>query len=182
MTEATAAHDAANPMRNIVGLPIISDEYNQKAKEVLIVLPHAPYEQICRAVDAEIIKYGRNISGFFRVIFANLLYDLTTEVGGDWSAIREAMSADPDTGPTYLNPIHKSGRGAGGHCYIKDFAAFTRLYSQIKHADVKGILILEALEQKNLELLVNSNKDLDLVTGVYGSDIIASQQDDSRNN
>lgn len=168
LTESTAAYDAAYPKRNIVGVPIESEEYRQKAKEVLIVLPHAPYEQICRSVDAEIIKYGRNISGFFRVIFANILYDLTGQVGGDWMVIKEAMSADPDTGPTYLNPVHKSGRGAGGHCFIKDFAAFTHLYRQINKDDIKGISVLEILEQKNIELLLKSKKDLELLDGVYG--------------
>lgn len=171
LTEATAAFDAANPKRNIVGVPVWSKEYKLKAQAVMGVLPKAPYEKICRSVDAEIIKYGRNISGFFRVIFANLLYDLSVEVGGDWSEIKHMMAADPDTGPTYLNPIHKSGRGAGGHCFIKDFAAFSLIYHDLVKGDKRGAAVLKSLENKNIELLKKSKKDLDLLQGVYGDSI-----------
>jgi UDP-glucose 6-dehydrogenase len=60
------------------------------------------------------------------------------------------------------------GRGAGGNCFIKDFAAFAHLYSQITN-DQKGKKILSALEDKNIELLMASGKDISLLEGVYGS-------------
>lgn len=168
LTESTASFDASNPQRNIIGIPLESEIYKEKAEQVMLVLPNAPYKKICGSIDAEIIKYGRNISGFFRVVFANILYDLTKNVGGDWNNIKEAMSADPDTGPTYLNPVHKSGRGAGGHCFIKDFAAFTETYKNKVVDDKLGIDVLKSLENKNIELLKTTQKDLDLLSGVYG--------------
>lgn len=168
LTESTASFDASNPQRNIIGIPLESEIYKEKAEQVMLVLPNAPYKKICGSIDAEIIKYGRNISGFFRVVFANILYDLTKNVGGDWDNIKEAMSADPDTGPTYLNPVHKSGRGAGGHCFIKDFAAFTEIYKNKVVDDKLGIDVLKSLENKNIELLKTTQKDLDLLSGVYG--------------
>ncbi len=168
LTESTASFDASNPQRNIIGIPLESEIYKEKAEQVMLVLPNAPYKKICGSIDAEIIKYGRNISGFFRVVFANILYDLTKNVGGDWNNIKEAMSADPDTGPTYLNPVHKSGRGAGGHCFIKDFAAFTEIYKNKVVDDKLGIDVLKSLENKNIELLKTTQKDLDLLSGVYG--------------
>jgi nucleotide sugar dehydrogenase len=171
LTEVSAAHDAKNPQRNIIGIPVDNPDYRAKAEAVLAVLPEAPYSVICQAVEAELIKYGRNISGFFRVIFANLLYDLSLKTGGDWAVVREAMSADPDTGPTYLNPIHKSGRGAGGHCFIKDFAAFTKIYSEMIPYDELGQEVLRSLEKKNIDLLQSTNKDLDLLRGVHGDDL-----------
>ncbi len=171
LTESTAAYDAANPKRNIIGIPTDSDDYKIQAKKVLAVLPKAPYNKICDATDAEIIKYGRNISGYFRIIFANILYDLSQVLGGDWNTIKEAMAADPDTGPTYLNPIHKSGRGAGGHCFIKDFSAFTNLCKELLELDKKSLDVLTSLEEKNIELLKKTGKDLDLLKGVYGKDI-----------
>lgn len=173
LTESTASFDAGHPARNIIGIPKDSLEYQKKAEMVLDVLPKAPYKKICSSTDAEIIKYGRNISGFFRVIFANILYDLSMKTGSDWSVIKEAMSADPDTGPTYLNPVHKSGRGAGGHCFIKDFSAFAKLYEELLSSeDVLGLEVLKILEKKNLDLLKISKKDLDLVRGVYGDDFL----------
>ncbi len=168
LTESTASFDASHPQRNIIGIPLESKIYQEKAEQVMSVLPDAPYKKICSSIDAEIIKYGRNISGFFRVIFANILYDLTQNVGGNWDDIKEAMSADPDTGPTYLNPVHKSGRGAGGHCFIKDFAAFTAIYQDKVVSDKLGLDVLKSLENKNIELLKATGKDLDLLSGVYG--------------
>lgn len=177
LTEKTASHDASNPLRNIVGIPVDSPDYVAKANLVLSVLPTANYQKVCLSTEAEIIKYGRNVSGFIRVILSNLLYDLSNNLGADWEVIREAMSADPDTGPTYLNPIHKNGRGAGGHCFIKDFAAFTNFYRQICPDDTLGLNLLRANERKNNNLLCSSKKDLDLLAGVYGPDFIDNNLD-----
>ena len=68
---------------------------------------------------------------------------------------------------SHMDPIHKSGRGAGGHCFIKDFSAFTEIYEK-EVGDQAGINVLHALRDKNIDLMVNSNKDLDLLYGVYG--------------
>ena len=81
--------------------------------------------------------------------------------------IREALSADSRIGKTHLDPIHKSGRGAGGHCFIKVFASFRRFYEK-KVGDKKGIDALKFVEIKNIELLKKSNKDIGLLKGVYG--------------
>jgi len=170
LSESTAAKDAAEPKRNIVGVPVSTPEYLEKASAVMNVLAEAPYNKICGSTEAEIVKYGRNISGFVRVIIANIFYDLTKEIGGNWEEIREMISADPDTGPTYLNPVHKSGRGAGGHCYIKDFAAFQKFYEE-RLNDPAGKKMLSAVVEKNIELLLTSGKDIDLLKGVYGEDI-----------
>jgi UDP-glucose 6-dehydrogenase len=43
LVEATAAHDAAKPKRNLVGIPIDTQEYREKAEAVLRILPEAPY-------------------------------------------------------------------------------------------------------------------------------------------
>jgi len=70
-----------------------------------------------------------------------------------------------------MEPIHKSGRGAGGHCFIKDFAAFTQMYQELV-GDEAGLKVLASLQDKNIDLLINSNKDLDLLAGVYGKNVI----------
>jgi nucleotide sugar dehydrogenase len=166
---ATAAEDAAHPKRNIVGMPVDSEDFRKRAEMIMSVLPQAPYSKICHAREAEIIKYGRNCVGYARVLFSNVLYDLAKNVGADWETIQEAMSADPDNGPTYMNPLHKSGRGAGGDCFIKDFAAFTNLYTEKVH-DPLGQKMLRAMESKNIELLKSTRKDLKLLEGVYGKE------------
>lgn len=172
LTESSAAYDAANPSRNIIGIPVDSDEYRGKAQEVMAVLPYAPYQLICRAREAELIKYGGNCWFFFKVIFINMLYDLAQKLGVQWDAVQDAMAADPRIGRTHLNPVHQGGRGAGGHCFIKDFAAFSELYKQ-EIGDELGQKALDSLAAKNIDLLTKSKKDIDLLKGVYGDEIIS---------
>ncbi len=177
LSEATAARDAAFPTRNIVGMPSNSSRHRMAAELVLEILPHAPYNRISSSKEAELIKYGRNTLGYTRIIFANILYELANQVGADWQVIEEAMSADPETGPTYMRPLHKSGRGAGGHCFIKDFAAMREFFQEHVGSEKNSLRVLEALEEKNLELLRSTSKDLDLLAGVYGPDISPIQRD-----
>lgn len=164
LREVTAAYDAANPDRNIIG---VTKKSEKKAKDVLSILPKAKHEFIITAKEAEMIKYAGNIFLYFKVIYANLLYDLIDKLGLDYSLVSEIIAADPRIGNSHLDPIHKSGRGAGGHCFIKDFAAFTDMYEKIV-GDKTGLDVLEALQKKNIQLLKSTNKDLDLLRGVYG--------------
>ncbi len=167
LSEVTAARDSAFPDRNIVGVPQKTDAHMKAAKLLLEILPSAPYNKICSSKEAELIKYGRNTMGYVRIVFVNILYELTGKLGADWAVIQEAMSADPENGPTYMNPVHKSGRGAGGHCFIKDFAAL-RKFSEDKLQDEDSLNVFKYIEKKNFELLRKSEKDLGLLRGVYG--------------
>lgn len=167
LSVATAKHDAEHPTRNIIGIVDDTPEVRARAEAVLGVLPVAPYGQICLSREAEFIKYGRNCLGFVRVVFVNLMYDLARELGVDWEPIRKALAADPDCGPTYVSPIHKTGRGAGGECFIKDFEALSRLYHTLLD-DPLGAAIFESMTAKNLALLRASGKDLHIVAGVHG--------------
>ncbi len=167
LSEVTAARDSAFPDRNIVGLPQNTEAHMKAGKLLLEILPSAPYNKICTSKEAELIKYGRNTMGYVRIVFVNILYELTGKLGADWSVVQDAMSADPENGPTYMNPMHKSGRGAGGHCFIKDFAAL-RQFSEDKLQDEDSLNVFKYIEKKNYELLRKSEKDLDLLKGVYG--------------
>lgn len=168
LVEKTAAYDAAHPNRNIIGIPKNTDEFVVRAKLVLSVLPPAPFETIMDARDAEFVKYAGNCYLFTKVLYMNLLYDLVESMGGDWARIKEALVHDPRIGESHTEPIHHSGRGAGGHCFIKDFEAFRNMYDTYTN-DPAGSAILKALVYKNIQLLVESNKNLDLLEGVYGN-------------
>ncbi len=168
LREASAAHDAANPQRNIIGTPVENEEYQKKAKEILSILPKAPYELICTSREAELIKYGGNVHLYIKVVFMNMLYDLATKHNLNWDVIKEAMMADARIGSSHMDVVHQSGRGAGGHCFIKDFAAFKEEYVKAV-GDTEGSLLLESLQRKNNKLLKESGKDLDLLEGVFGS-------------
>ena len=171
LSVATAQHDAEHPTRNIIGLAVDNAENRARAEQVMAILPKAPYTLICGSREAELIKYGRNALGFVRVVFINLFYDLASKAGADWDVIRQAMAADPDCGPTYLNPLHKSGRGAGGACFIKDFEALSRLY-KVLVSDEHGQQVFDSLSAKNIELLLSTEKDLDLLRGVHGEAVL----------
>lgn len=170
LSESTARHDADNPSQNIIGIPVDDDKYRKAAEKVLSVLPDAPYQLICTAKEAEMIKYSHNVSGYFQVILFNMLYDFAADQGCDWKVLKGAFRADPMMSHTYLDPLHKSGRGAGGHCFIKDFAAFTSMYQKALPDDIYGVSILKSFEGKNQKLLRDSGKDIDLLDGVYGID------------
>ncbi len=167
LVESSAAYDAAHPNRNIIGIPNMDAAYREKAEAVLRVLPDAPYAKIMRARDAEFVKYAGNCFLFTKVMFMNLLYDVVAATGSDWQSVREALIHDPRIGTSHTEPVHKSGRGAGGHCFIKDFEAFRHMY-RTGAGDMYGNALLAALKDKNIELLANSGKDLDLLEGVYG--------------
>ena len=170
-----AARDAAFPDRNIIG--ISKEEHRAAAEVVMQLLPTAPYKIICKVREAEYIKYAGNTFLYMKVMFANLLYEMAKKEGCDYEIIKKTVAADPRIGPSHLDVVHesghvgsKAGRGAGGLCFIKDVAAFRALYEKLLPDDKDGARILKAMECKNVELLVSSEKDLDLLKGVYGED------------
>lgn len=181
LREASAAYDASNPDRNIVGIPLENDEFTERAKGVLTVLPSAPYQTIMSAFEAEMVKYAGNCFLYTKVIFINALYDLVKATNADWEDIREAMIHDPRIGASHTQPVHVSGheteannkevRGAGGHCFIKDFEAFRGFVKQEVGDDVLHDMLSKMIDYNN-QLLVSSEKDLDILEGVYGPDIV----------
>ncbi|HTK33028.1 MAG TPA: hypothetical protein VL335_00570 [Candidatus Paceibacterota bacterium] len=167
LSEKTAAYDAAHPDRNIVGIPVNDKKYIEAAELVLSVLPPAPFSLVCSASEAELIKYSHNVHGYIQVVFANILYDLAQEFSMDWEVLFKAFSANPLMVPRYLRPVHQSGRGAGGNCFVKDFEAFIRLFES-KVNDKTGIAALKAIREKNIQLLVSTGKDIEKIKEMYG--------------
>jgi UDP-glucose 6-dehydrogenase len=92
--------------------------------------------------------------------------------GVNWDVVNKAIQSDPLIPNRYSNPVHKSGRGAGGGCFIKDIAALRGHYKKHLPADILSRKVLEAMEAKNAELLVSTDKDLDLLEGVYGPKVV----------
>lgn len=167
LVEATVEYDVANPSRNIIGMPIGDEEHLCASEQVMEILPKAPYESICSSRESELIKYGANAFLYTKVVFMNMLHDLSEKNDCEWEKVREGIATDPRIGASHTNPVHKSGRGAGGHCFIKDFAAFREGYERVVE-DPHGINLLRSFEAKNNELLIGSQKDFDLLQDVYG--------------
>ena len=169
-----AAEDAARPLRNIVGLPTINKKARLRAKLVMEVLPRAPFELICSAPEAEMVKYAGNFFLYLKVLYANLLYETADAIGADYAVVSKAIAADPRIGPSHLQVLHDSGhkgarkgRGAGGVCFVKDVQALAEFYAT-NVGDKYGQQLFDAATEKNLDLLIKSKKDIDLVVGVHG--------------
>lgn len=168
LSKATATHDATHPHHNIVGFIENHPESREKAELVLSILPESNHQFVVSARTAELYKYVHNVHGYVRIVLANLFHDLGTAIDADWNDVKQMMDVNPMMSPYYNEPVHKDGRGAGGLCFIKDFAAFKELYADKLSEDEHGLALLTAMERKNLELLSKTNKNQDIVKDVYG--------------
>lgn len=172
LSVGTAREDARHPFSNVLGLPA-NDAIHQKAAQMVMkTLPKSEFELICTSGEAEIIKYSHNINAYTQIITFNMLYEVAKNIGGDWNVIHKALLADPWIPNRYSQPVHKSGRGAGGGCFIKDFAAFRGFYEKTMPKDAESINALRAFEKKNIQLLKSTKKDLELLAGVYGRNVV----------
>lgn len=175
LLETTAAKDAANPERNIVGIPVDDEAHRNAANRVLSLMPQAPYELVTSAKNAELIKYGNNAFLFAKIVFANMFYQLAEKHGADWEIIREVIGKDPRIGPSHMD-LHLSDdapgvmrrRGAGRSCFIKDWAELSELYSASFPEDKSTIQAFRGFEYKNAELLREFDRYVNLLEGVYG--------------
>lgn len=166
-------HDAAHPFVNLVGMSVNDTKHYLAAERVMKMLPKAPLSMICKSSEAEIFKYTHNASGYTQVILFNMMYDLAQKFGADWDVINRAIQADPLISKRYSNPVHKGGRGAGGACFIKDIAALSRHFKKHLSHDKRALKVFEAVEEKNIELLTGTKKDIKLLEDVYGKKWIA---------
>lgn len=82
-------------------------------------------------VTSEMIKYAYNLFFLTKVIWANQMYDICQINGAKYNTIKEAIYSHPWGTHHHLKPIHKGGRGGGGHCFPKDVKAFAK-YSNLK--------------------------------------------------
>ena len=168
LREAFARHDVDHPERVFVGTPYEREDYMERAKFVLALHPKAPHDEIVKAEEAEFIKYVHNTMGFSLIVFMNLLYDLAEKHGVEWTKVKEAILKNSWYPSKYLDPVHKGGRGAGGGCFVKDFATLRDTYACALPEDKEGIALLRAFEEKNNKLLRESKKDIELLDSIYG--------------
>ncbi|MES2213804.1 MAG: hypothetical protein V4465_00200 [Patescibacteria group bacterium] len=172
LVAATAKADTQHPERNLIGIPKDTPEFREKAELVLSILPKAPYSKVLLSKETELIKYIGNNFLYSKVVFMNMMYDLAEMIGADWSQVSEAVVKDHRIGESHMQPVHTSerskGRGAGGHCFPKDFEALLGFYKDTI-GDEEGARALEGIRDKNIALLKKSNKDQDIIDSIYGN-------------
>lgn len=164
----TAERDAKQPYRNIIGLPHDTPAHKKAAEMLVKILPKAPVTSFCTSREAEIIKYAANCFLYTKVVYFNLIYDLAEKMDADFANVRKGVTVDPRIGDSHTAIIDHDGRGAGGFCFIKDLAALRMFFEQEFPEATLDIAILKSLEQKNIALLKATDKDIDLLEGVYG--------------
>ena len=184
LTESQSWLDYIKPDRQIIGH---TGKSFSDVKEILTLLPRAHFERPwssdyikkdINATEAELAKYAANVFGYIKVIYGNILADISHALeqnlksGGiqsnvDYENVREVISADPRIGPAWLNVEHGNYCGAGGYCFPKDMAAFTKFVeklitdlSKTKNLDdgllqnlKKGVGVLRAIQDYNKALL-----------------------------
>jgi len=145
LTEETADQDMNYPDRQIVGYTEKSFNF---AKDLILLLPLAPFERIVPARVAEMVKYFNNTWFATKVIFANQIYDVCQKMNIDYEEVRDCAASDKRIGPSHLKVLHKGYRGYGGKCLPKDTRAFIQLGDKV------------GAEQKLLKIVENINNDL----------------------
>jgi len=173
LREKTAAHDVQHPERNIIGIPNNAPEWSLRAEQVLSIFRPAPFSKIMDAESAELIKYMSNCFLMSKVVFFNIMYDIANELCLDWDQIKESVAADSRIGASHTEIIHRSDhddesrRGAGGRCFVKDFAAMRELHEKILPENLHSLNVLKSIERNNIDLLRRSGKDVDIINDIY---------------
>mgnify|MGYP001259001611 CR=1 FL=1 len=112
---------------------------------------------------AELVKYSKNTFYAIKVIFANQMYDICTEMGEDWYKVRDIITAEQaqPIGPTHLDPIFGLHRGFGGKCLPKDTMALGVLANDLGI----GYNLLDAIQEDNARLRnILTGKESDVET------------------
>ncbi|MDD5433190.1 MAG: hypothetical protein PHE77_00810 [Candidatus Pacebacteria bacterium] len=150
LTELTAEQDMDYPDRQIIGT---TEQSLNVAKDIMMLLPMAPYEKIMPSTEAEMVKYFGNNWFAVKVSFANQMYNICQKLGLDYNQVKEAVSADKRIGPSHLTTPHKGYFGYGGKCLPKDIRAF------IQFGDSLGVdlKLHKAAEEINNELMKAQN-------------------------
>lgn len=146
LSEDTLDKDASDPMLIVLG---IDQSPVRKAVWDLYKGSKCPIKIDTDTVTSETIKYALNNFFTTKVIFANMLYDICEKSGADYDTIKTVMTKHPWGSGNHWRVVDKGGRGAGGHCLVKDLKAF-RTYTDSS--------LLKLVDQINDQLLQQSGK------------------------
>ncbi len=147
LSEATVDDDMKNPDIQIIGY---TKKSQSVAKEILKVLPKAPFEKIVPSSEAEMIKYFHNVHGAVKVIFANQMFDICQAMKLDYDTVKDCVAHSKHIlTDEYLRVNQGKYRGYGGSCFPKDIRAL------IQFGDRHGIdlELLKTAEKINNELM-----------------------------
>lgn len=144
LTESQAWADFIRPSRQLIGVTAQSMPHSV---EVLGLLPQGLFQrpdtpiyggrEVVTATEAEMAKYASNVFGALKVVYANILADISwvmtriTPAVVDYEHVRAMVVSDQRIGPAWMNVNHGDYAGFGGYCFPKDTAAFIRFYRKL---------------------------------------------------
>lgn len=149
LKEVSADKDFVHPDRQIIGA---TKKSQKSAKQVLKLLPRAPFEKIMPAKEAEMVKCMANAFLALKVVYANQFYDLCKKMGLNYEDVRIAVGEDKRINHSHLDISHGGYRGFGGSCFPKDVNAIIQLADKLK----VDFSLLKTMRQINLKLLKQS--------------------------
>ena len=113
----------------------IIDIHGKYPKEIKVLTP----------TEAELLKYFSNILNALRVVFANEMYELSKELGANYTEIKDAYILR-NTKDMYLD-VNENFRGYGGVCLPKDTKAISSLCKKL-NLDLKLFEIIDSENNK----------------------------------
>jgi UDPglucose 6-dehydrogenase len=163
LVERRSLEDFANQELLVCGThhKEVADRVFQQHKEAGVIKTDNLFQ--VTPTEAELVKYTKNSFNAMKVIFANQMYDICQQIGGDWNKIREIITVPhaQTIGDSHLEPLHGLKRGFGGKCLPKDFMALGVLAEQL---DCK-YEILDAIQKDNSALRnILTGKPSDVIT------------------
>ena len=149
LREISAYEDFIHPDREIIGT---TEKSKKLAKQILKILPKAPFEKIMPAKETEMVKYMANSFLALKVVYANQFYDLCKKLKLNYEDVRIAVGEDKRICHSHLDVSHGGYRGFGGSCFPKDVNAIIQLAERLK----VDISLLKTMKEINLKLLKQS--------------------------
>lgn len=142
LSEKTAQRDFVKPDKQLIGFTPTSHDI---AEQVLSLLPDAPYKKIMPAKAAELAKYAINSFYATKVVFGNMLYDLSESLGIDYNIVKGAFVSDKRICDSHFDVMHDGYRGFGGKCLPKDLKCLLDLGEQMN----VRVDILDSVDKMN---------------------------------
>ncbi|TSA45460.1 UDP-glucose/GDP-mannose dehydrogenase family protein [bacterium] len=129
LRDKTANEDFIKTDRQVVGFTSKTKDH-PLIKELMAILPPAPFQAFWESAEVELVKYAANTYLALQVVFANQIYDFCQSAGADYAAVSEAVRSDHRIGKSHWEIFHTESslestksetyRGYGGKCFPKD--------------------------------------------------------------
>lgn len=149
LRDKSAVQDFLKPDRQIVGLARKTVKHRVAATLVMELLPSAPYQAITTSTEAEMIKEFANTFLATKVVFANMMYELSQRLGADYEQVKLGVGRDPRITTSMMNVIQDGYRGYSGKCFPKDMGAMIVWGKKNRHS----FPLLEIADALNWKLL-----------------------------